>query len=170
MDITWLNSFAQAWCDRLEHGRMPHAVLLTGATGVGKRAAAAWIAAQRLGIGEPVELPQYPVTVPEHADLHWIRPADDKEAIGIEQIRDLVAKFSLTSYTGGSKIAVIEPANAMTINAANSLLKTLEDVLGRPDGSSPLLTDLPQALGNASPASPHPRFPQPLPRPPCFLF
>jgi DNA polymerase-3 subunit delta' len=130
MDISWLNSFAKDWLDRIEHGRTPHAVLLTGATGVGKRAAATWIAAHRLGIGAGNELPGYPVKALEHADLHWIAPLEDKEAIGIDQIRELVANFSLTSYAGGGKVAVIEPANAMTTNAANSLLKTLEEPSG----------------------------------------
>ena len=130
MNIEWLSSFAQSWADRLEHGRSPHAVLLTGSAGVGKRAAATWIAAQHLGIGPPATQPCYPVPALEHADLHWIAPPDDKKAIGIAQIRDLVAEFSMTSYQGGGKVAVIEPANAMTTNAANSLLKTLEEPSG----------------------------------------
>jgi DNA polymerase-3 subunit delta' len=130
MDINWLYGLAQSWLDRVEHGRIPHAVLLTGATGVGKRAAATWIAAQRLGIGAADAMPSYPVTALEHADLHWIAPIEEKEAIGIDQIRELVANLSLTSYEGGGKVAVIEPANAMTSNAANSLLKTLEEPSG----------------------------------------
>ena len=108
---------------------MPHAVLLAGPVGTGKRAAAQWIARNTLGM-EASGLPEYGETLPEHADLRWIRPAEGKEAIGIEPIRQLVADLSLTSYEGGGKVAVIEPANAMTINAANSLLKTLEEPPG----------------------------------------
>ncbi len=130
MDIEWLSGFAQDWADRVEHGRVPHAILLTGSTGVGKRAAATWVAAQRLGIDGAAQIPTYPALQLEHADLHWIAPLEDKEAIGIAQIRELVAEFSLTSYEGGGKVAVIEPANAMTTNAANSLLKTLEEPSG----------------------------------------
>ena len=105
-------------------------MLLTGPVGVGKRAAACWIAQQRLAGPKLPKLPGYPVVPPEHPDLHWISPPADKEAIGIDQIRDLVTEFSLTSYEGGGKVAVIEPANAMTTNAANSLLKTLEEPSG----------------------------------------
>ncbi len=130
IEIKWLSGFTKAWKDRESHGRVPHAVLLTGPAGVGKRAAASWIAARRLAIDTDAALPGHPAGNLEHADLHWVAPLEDKQTIGIEQIRDLVAEFSLTSYEGHGKVAIIEPANAMTHNAANSLLKTLEEPPG----------------------------------------
>jgi DNA polymerase-3 subunit delta' len=130
MNITWQREFARAWLDRIEHNRMPHAVMLAGPAGVGKRAAAAWIASLRLNIGTQFDMPQYPVEPPAHADLRWISPLEDKKTIGIDQIRELVAEMGLTSYKGGGKVAIIEPANTMTDNAANSLLKTLEEPPG----------------------------------------
>ena len=130
MDVTWLTEFAKAWQDRIDHGRLPHAVLLAGPPGVGKRAAAAWMAAGRLGIGEKPALPQFPFERPEHADLHWLEPPEDKQGVLIEQVRELVARLQLTSYEGRGKVAVIEPANTMTTSAANSLLKTLEEPPG----------------------------------------
>jgi DNA polymerase-3 subunit delta' len=130
MDISWHREFANNWLARCRQGRVPHAVLLAGPAGVGKRAAACWMAARHLGVSTEVRLPQHPALAPEHADLRWIRPPDGKQAIGIDQIRDLVAKLSLTSYQGGGKVAVIDPADAMTNNAANSLLKTLEEPPG----------------------------------------
>lgn len=130
MDLNWHSEFADAWLQRMAQNRLPHAVLLAGPPGVGKRAAAAWMVAQRLGIAPLSDLPQYPSERPKHADLRWIEAAEGKEAIGIDLIRELVSDLSLTSYAGGGKAAVIDPANAMTTNAANSLLKTLEEPPG----------------------------------------
>ena len=130
MDITWQKNLAESWLDRIDQGRLPHAVLLAGPVGVGKRAAAAWMATGRLGKNPGLPLPQYPFERPSHADLHWIEPPEDKTNILIDQIRELVSELQLTSYEGRGKVAVIEPANAMTTNAANSLLKTLEEPPG----------------------------------------
>ncbi len=129
-EITWLKAFAEGWRAREAQGRLPHAVLLTGQPGIGKRAAAAWLAQCRLRIGTPGSLPAHPASVPEHADLRWLRKPADKESIGIDQVRELIGELSLTSYEGGAKVAVIEPADIMTTDAANSLLKTLEEPPG----------------------------------------
>jgi DNA polymerase-3 subunit delta' len=130
IDITWLEPLVSGWQGRVASERVPHAVMLLGAVGLGKRCAAGWLARQFLGL--PTEtLPQYPEMRPEQADLHWISPPEDKHVIGVDAIRGLVAELSLTSYEGRGKVAVIDPADGMTENAANSLLKTLEEPPGR---------------------------------------
>ncbi len=130
MNITWQSEFAASWIGRIEQGRVPHAVMLAGPAGVGKRAAAAWMIARQLRMQSAQELPQHPFDRPEHPDVRWLEAPEGKQAIGIDQIRELVGELNLTSYEGGGKVAVIDPANAMTTNAANSLLKTLEEPPG----------------------------------------
>ena len=130
MDLPWLNPIIASWCAAIRQGRTPHAVLVTGPAGSGKRCLASWLVSVHLGIEADDIAPEFPLVVPEHADLRWISTLEDKRSIGIDQIRELVAEISLTSYEGRGKAAIIEPADLMTDNAANSLLKTLEEPPG----------------------------------------
>ena len=54
-------------------------------------------------------------------------PEEDKTQISIYQIRDASASLAMTSFRQGYKVAIVEPAHQMTLGAANSLLKTLEE-------------------------------------------
>ena len=130
IEMTWLRPQAETWRAGAAAGRVPHAVLLAGPAGVGKRALAEWIAARQLGVGQSGELPAWPHPEPLHPDLYRLRPPEDKQSIGIDQVRALVAELSLTSHGGRGKVAIIEPAHLMTGSAANSLLKTLEEPPG----------------------------------------
>ncbi|MBA9087586.1 DNA polymerase-3 subunit delta' [Fontibacillus solani] len=60
-----------------------------------------------------------------HPDLHLIAP--DGASIKIDQIRDLQRIFSYRSKNGNPKVYIIDEADKMTVQAANSLLKFLEE-------------------------------------------
>lgn len=65
-----------------------------------------------------------------HADIHFIEPLPDKRDISIDQLRAMQRELSLRPYEAPRKTCIIEPAERMSINAANSLLKTLEEPPG----------------------------------------
>lgn len=60
-----------------------------------------------------------------HPDFQLIEP--EGEIIKVEKIRRLGEALSLKAYEGGTKATIIDDADLMNINAANALLKTLEE-------------------------------------------
>lgn len=112
------SSIEKAW----RQERLPHALLLEGPIGLGKHEFAQRLAALVLGIdlatadGEPV-----------HPDLTVVSVLEKKKQIGVDQIRELCAGLAMTSHSAGYKVAIVDPADKMNVNAANSLLKTLEE-------------------------------------------
>ena len=65
-----------------------------------------------------------------HPDIHVIAPLPDKRDISVEQLRELQHYLSLRPYEAPRKACIIDPAERMSVNAANSLLKTLEEPPG----------------------------------------
>ncbi|MEJ2601682.1 MAG: hypothetical protein P8172_00070 [Gammaproteobacteria bacterium] len=130
-ELPWLFDLCESLRRNLQGDRLGHAVLLSGPAGIGKRALAEWLCASYLDErDEPRRTPGWPGAGIGHPDGQWIRPEEGKRRISVDQIRLLVADIGLKSHAGGGKAAVIEPADAMTLNAANSLLKTLEEPPG----------------------------------------
>lgn len=115
-------------------GRLPHALLLTGPEGVGKEAFAVRLVRTLLcqapgPDGEPCGRCQgcRLSRAGGHPDHVRVEPAEAGKPIKVDQIRALGAFLNFTSQFGGYKIALVVAAERMNINAANSLLKTLEE-------------------------------------------
>jgi len=109
-------------------------LLLTGLQGLGKGVLAEAIAAQLLCTSATQE--EGPcgrcnacaqLSAGSHPDYIRIQLEEDASVIKVDQIRLLAEKLSFSSHQGGYKVAVLDPAGKMNINAANSLLKTLEE-------------------------------------------
>ena len=129
-EIPWLNSYEKSWKKITQNNKTPHAILISGNRGIGKRAFAAWLATEHLDIKTKYEGCIYPYAVPSHADLKWISPNEGKRDISVDQIRQIIDDLTMSSYEGIGKVTVIEPVNKMNISSANSLLKILEEPPG----------------------------------------
>jgi len=114
--------------------RLPHALLLHGPSGLGKQAFALRFARRLICLasneagdacGECKSCRL--LHAGTHPDLAIVTTPDDGKVIGVDQIRDLVDFMSLKPHTAAHKVAVLWPAQAMNVNAANSLLKILEE-------------------------------------------
>lgn len=60
-----------------------------------------------------------------HPDLHILNKEGD--SIKIENVREMIKTISQVQFEGKRKVAIIDNAEALTIQAANALLKTLEE-------------------------------------------
>lgn len=134
--------------------RLPHAILLKGAQGTGKFDFAMNLA-QSLLCEKPLadglacqNCPSCHWFLQEtHPDFRLLQPDDladseDDEGseskrkkpssqISVDQIRTLADFSGLSAHQGGHRVVLIHPAEAMNPNAANALLKTLEEPSGR---------------------------------------
>lgn len=113
---------------------LPHALLLVGPVGLGKRPFALSLAQVLLCAG-PGEAGDACGTCKSchlfgtggHPDFHLLAPAEPGKALLIDQVRALGEFMALRPHTAARKVAVISPADALNLAAANSLLKVLEE-------------------------------------------
>ena len=115
----------------LAEGRLGHALLVCGPPQLGQREVAERLAAHLLAAHDPRGA--HLLEAGTHPDFHLVTLLPNKEGtklrteIVIEQIRELSEKLSLTPQYGGAQVAIVDPADAINVAAANALLKTLEE-------------------------------------------
>ncbi len=126
----------------LSAGKSSHAYLFFGPKHVGKNTVAEFFVTSL--VCEKLPSHQGPTPCYEckccqqaknriHPDILWVSRTVDqktgklKKNIGIEQIRDLQNRLSLHSFLNSHKVAVITEAESLSLEAANSLLKMLEE-------------------------------------------
>ena len=143
----WNQPTLDAFAARLP--RLPHAILIYGPRGVGKLALAERAAQMLLceGKGKPCDQcdacrwykagnhPDFRRLEPE---VLWKEPAADEEPaakrpkqpsieIKVDQVRELANFLYVRSHRGALRVAMVHPAEDMNENAANALLKGLEE-------------------------------------------
>ncbi len=87
----------------IDQGRLPHALIFAGPSGIGKRAM--------------------------HPDVRVIER--DGAYIKIDQLRDLINEIAYQPFEGRYRVAILDGAEQMRTEAANCLLKTLEEPASR---------------------------------------
>ena len=130
-----------AFLEALDRGRLHHAWLLCGPEGLGK-ATFAYRAARRLlgarpdptrgalgaSPGDPVS---QLVSAQSHPDLMVLERLSEggktKKSISVDQARDLPEFFSKSPSQAAYRVAIVDTADDLNSNAANALLKTLEE-------------------------------------------
>jgi DNA polymerase III subunit delta' len=126
-------------------GKGHHAVLIEGPEGIGKATLAFRFANHVLSHPDPATAPdrmedpdpastvsRQIATGASHNLLHLARPTDEKtgkvkSAITVDEVRRAGKFFSQTSGTGNWRIVIVDPADDMNRNAANAILKLLEE-------------------------------------------
>lgn len=137
--LSWERLLTQVY-----ENKLPHAFLFTGVEGLGKKLLAQNLASYLLceqsnqlenisakslskstscGVCKQCKL----FDSVTHPDFKFLEPEEGSSVVKIDQIRQLVSFFSQSSQQGGRKIALLSPAEALNNNAANALLKTLEE-------------------------------------------
>jgi DNA polymerase-3 subunit delta' len=140
-EIPWLAGLQRSLSEAIDHDRLGHAVLIQVDPGLGGEWLATWLAARLFcsiasstkPCGNCRECRR--VVSGEQPDLLRLSPIEDSKEIRIDQVREMAAELALTGHGRGRKVAVITPAERLNRNAANALLKTLEE----PAGNSLLL-------------------------------
>ena len=122
----------------LEEGRLSHAYLIAGPAHVGKMTLAMDLArmvncaADAPPCGECRHCER--IRQGLHADVRVVGPgyggdeaAQSKSSIGIGEVRALGREANLKPFEGGTRVFIVEDAERLTPEAANALLKTLEE-------------------------------------------
>ncbi len=126
----------------LERGRLAHALIFAGPSGVGKRTAAHALAAALLcreapgrGCGSCEDC--HLVATQAHPDLvleDLERAREEKPTatrLSIDQMRRVRSRLAMRGVRGERKVGIIDQAELLTIDAQNALLKTLEEPPGK---------------------------------------
>lgn len=165
--LPWQTEQWRGVLTRLRQHNLPHALLVAGPAGVGKfdfarRLAQTILCTQPSEAGPCGACPGCGLyAAGTHPDVHVVTPAEEGKAIVVDQIRDVLDYVALKPHYAPFKVTLVCPAERMNSNAANSLLKTLEEppaqslvvlVSHRPDGLLPTIRSRCQVITMPRPA------------------
>jgi DNA polymerase III subunit delta' len=118
---------------KLKQERFPHGLIFSGPEGVGKHTCALMLAkALNCTNAQPGDFCNEcsscrKIEAGTHPDVTTITVEEEATQIKIAQIRQFLAHLELHPLEGRNKIFIIDPANLLSAEAANALLKGLEE-------------------------------------------
>ena len=119
-DLPWLRGSKASLTAAMQAGRLPHALLLSAYPGWGAAQLGAWLALQVLGHSRTDDVHQL-----AHPDFRLLTP--ERGVIPVGEVRRLTEFGQRAPQLAPAKAALIEDADRMNLNAANALLKSLEE-------------------------------------------
>jgi len=130
----------RALIDDVRAGRAPHAALITGIAGTGKRTLARLLACALLCKSEgdkPCMQCKGCLRVQNQTHPDFLLPSSKEKdrTIKVDDLREIIRALSYHASEGGRRVVLIENAQRMTPQAQNALLKSLEE----PDGETTFL-------------------------------
>src|SRR5690625_143660 len=134
---------SKIFVNSLRENRVSHAYLIQGMRGTGKKSIANLLAMTLFCEERDSVEPCHHchscrrVVSGNHPDVHWLER--EKQTIGKEQVDEFVKEFAYTGFESNKKMYIIPEAETLTVNAANRLLKFLEEP--DMDTTAVLLTD-----------------------------
>lgn len=139
------DALRQSLASAYRSGKLPHALLFVGPKGIGKATLAFHLANFLLHHPDAATAPAM-VAAPDPTSaifrqiasgahpgiLHLTRPFNEKtkvfkSVLTVDEVRRINRFLSMTSHDGGYRVVIVDPADDMNVNAANALLKNLEE-------------------------------------------
>ena len=118
---------------KLRETRFPHGLIFSGPEGVGKHACATMLAkalnCRNAAIGDFCDVCPSCRKIESgvHPDVITATVQEDATQIKIAQVREILSVLDLQPLEGRNKVFIIDPADALSPEAANALLKGLEE-------------------------------------------
>ncbi len=106
---------------------VPHALLFSGPSGIGKRTLAQAFSAALLTRDGDIQAQAKLLQRGNHPDFHPVYRDPEKKDLSVDRIRNVCTKLQLKPYSSAASVALIDNAEEMTIAASNALLMTLEE-------------------------------------------
>jgi DNA polymerase-3 subunit delta' len=120
-------------CGAIEAGRAHHCYLFEGPEGVGKATTALWLAAWTNCAAGERPCGRCPscrqIAAGSHPDVILVGPDPEKatRVISVAQAHAVVSALALKPHSARRRFVILDPADALNDEAANALLKTLEE-------------------------------------------